>query len=284
MPTIDRSQRAVRRPESFDEVADLYAAARPAYPKALVDDLLALAALRSGCRGLEIGAGTGQLTVPLAERGVRLIAVERGRNLARLLERRLVQFAHVSAVVADFDEWDAPVDPFDVVVAATAFHWLNPSTRVSKCAGLLRPGGTLAIVHTHWGCGEPHDRFTREGQRCYARWDPTFDPGFRPPGPEDLPDRNEELEASGFFDEVVHRRYVCRHTYDARAYCNLLGTFSNILAFDQRRRERFLSCIFKLIDGQFGGRIVRADVYDLWLARTPVCSEVSPGSMRRPTT
>lgn len=68
MPVPDRVQRG-RRPESFDEVADLYATARPTYPKELVTDLIALTDLRKTHRVLEIGAGTGQLTVSLAEEG-----------------------------------------------------------------------------------------------------------------------------------------------------------------------------------------------------------------------
>src|SRR5690606_31206985 len=215
VPSSGRGHRPARWAESFDEIADLYAAALPAYPEALVVDLLALADLRRGCRGLEIGAGTGQLTVPLAQRGVHLVAIERGRHLARLLEKSVAQFGHVSTVVADFDEWQAPAESFDFIVAATAFHWLDPSTRVSKCVELLRPGGALAIVDTHWASGEKDNLFRRVGQSCYARWDPTFDPDFRPPGPDDLPRRNEELEASGLFDEVTHRRYVCRRTYSA---------------------------------------------------------------------
>jgi SAM-dependent methyltransferase len=178
--------------------------------------------------------------------------MERGRKLACLLAKNVAQFPHVSTVIADFEEWDAPVGLFDVVIAATAFHWLDPSSRVRKCGGLLRPGGTLAIVDTHWGAGERDDRFAQESQACYARWDPDHDPNFRPLGPDDLPERNEELEGSGLFEAVAHRRYLCRREYHARAYCDLLGTFSNILAFEPRSRERFLGCIFELVEGCFG--------------------------------
>lgn len=71
-----RAERATRRAESFDEVAELYAAARPTYPEALVTDLIRLSGLERTHNALEIGAGTGQLTTALAERGISLVAIE----------------------------------------------------------------------------------------------------------------------------------------------------------------------------------------------------------------
>jgi SAM-dependent methyltransferase len=205
----------------------------------------------------------------LARQGFGLIAIERGANLARVLAKNIAPFPQVTIIVADFDKWDAPDSQFDIVVVATAFHWLDPSTRLLKCARLLRPGGILALVDTRWGAGARGDRFIDESQACYARWDAGYDPNFRPLGPDDLPEFNEELEGSGLFETITHRRHFCRREYNARAYCDLLRTFSNILAFDAESRNGLLACIRELIEGRFDGNIVSLDVHDLWLARTP---------------
>lgn len=53
----------------FDEDAELYDRARPAYPPALVEALIGEAGLTPDTRVLEVGPGTGQLTVPLARTG-----------------------------------------------------------------------------------------------------------------------------------------------------------------------------------------------------------------------
>jgi len=267
------TSRGVRRRESFDAVAELYDKARPGYPQRLVDDLVDLTGLDKGRRVLEIGSGTGQLTVSLAERGVSLVAVELGSNLAEIARRNLTPFEHAEVVIADFDRWVLPGEPFDLVVAATAFHWLDPATRVRKCADAVRPGGALAIVETRWGLGHSEDHFFAESQSCYARWDPDHDPAFRPPTLEELPEERDDLASSRLFAQILHRRYPCDREYGAAQYCDLLGTFSNVLAFDERIRRGFLSCIAHLIESRFEGRIVRHDLYDLWLARTSTRSE-----------
>src|SRR5271169_3624675 len=54
----------------FDRAAADYQRTRPVCPPQLFDDLIDLAGLEAGGRVIEIGCGTGQATVPLAERGL----------------------------------------------------------------------------------------------------------------------------------------------------------------------------------------------------------------------
>src|SRR6266536_6619989 len=139
----------VRLRETFNQAAELYYRARPGYPPALFDELAAVAGLGPGCRVLEIGCGTGQATVPLAERGCEIVAVELGADLATVARRNLARFPRVEVVVAAFEDWPLPTEPFDTVVAATAWHWLAPAVRVAKAAQALRPGRALATISTH---------------------------------------------------------------------------------------------------------------------------------------
>ena len=76
---MDRPLRAV-----FDEDAERYDRARPGYPAELFADLAAVTGLRPGDRVLEIGPGTGQATVPVAERGYARGAVRAGDREAGL--------------------------------------------------------------------------------------------------------------------------------------------------------------------------------------------------------
>src|SRR5215470_1955107 len=82
----------VRRRESFDTVAAEYDRYRLPYPDAVIEAVLALSRLHRGSRVLEIGCGTGQLSVPLARLGVALTAVELGSHLAARARQNLKGF------------------------------------------------------------------------------------------------------------------------------------------------------------------------------------------------
>ncbi|MBC8069128.1 MAG: class I SAM-dependent methyltransferase [Deltaproteobacteria bacterium] len=257
-----------RRRTSFDGVAELYDAARPDYPDELVAALIELAGLREGKHVLEIGPGAGQLSVALARSGVVLTAVELGPSLAAIARRRLAGFPHAQVVVADFDHWPVPAGAFDLVVAATAFHWLDPATRVRRCTSALRPGGALAVVETHWGVGAADDAFFVASQSCYAQWDPAHDSAFEPRSASAPSDAHDELVATGLFAELRARRTLVDRAYDAKQYSDLLGTFSNVLGLDERHRDRLLACLSHLIDTQFAGSITRRDLYNLTIGYT----------------
>lgn len=147
--------------QTFTEDAELYDRVRPGYPPRLYDDLGELLRVADP-RVLEIGPGTGQATRPMVERGWSVSAVELGAELAEVARRKLPS---VDIAVADFDTWELPGPTYDLVLSATAFHWLDPATRVQRCAQVLRPGGVLAVVSTHHVAGGS-EQFFVDVQRC----------------------------------------------------------------------------------------------------------------------
>jgi SAM-dependent methyltransferase len=257
-----------RRPESFNEVADLYERARPLYPQELVEDLLTLTGIQPGHRVLEIGSGTGQITVPLAARGLRITALEPGGKLAAIARSKLASYPAVRVIECRFEDYQLPAEAFDLVIAATAWHWLDPAVRVAKSGAALKADGYLAIIHTHWGVGQHRDLFSVRSQYCYERWDPAAGPGFVPPTIDELPTTRPELRDSPAFVSIQHRFYEQQNRYTAASYLDLLGTFSNIRGLDAGARDGLLACLGGLIDRDFDGELTRHDLRELWLART----------------
>lgn len=253
---------------TFDQVADLYDRVRPGYPAALFDDLAELAGVGPGARVLEIGPGTGQATVPLAERGCRVVAVELGAGLAAVARRNLARFPAVEVVTAAFEDWPLPAEPFDLVLAATAFHWIDPVVRVVKAADALRPGGALATVTTHHIAGGD-ESFFAEAQACYERWDPDTPPGGAPlKAAADIPTSSDELDRSHRFGPASFRRHEWEQAYTATGYIEVLLTYSGHRALDPRAQAGLLDCIAHLIDTAHGGRITKRYLTELRVART----------------
>ncbi|MFJ6406932.1 class I SAM-dependent methyltransferase [Streptomyces hydrogenans] len=256
--------RRVRLSQTFDEDAESYDRTRPGYPPELYDDLAELAGACPGSRVLEIGCGTGQATVRLAERGCRITAVEAGPRMAAVARRNLDGAAGVEIVTADFETWPLPEEAFDVVFAATAFHWIDPAVRAAKAAEALRPGGALAVVRTQHVRGGTEEFFV-EVQRCYERFDPDTPPGSQPPEAADVygSDHAQELTRSGAFGPTVFRRYERDLTYTTTEYLRLLQTYSGHRALAETARRGLLECIGGLVDGRYGGRVTKRYLIEL---------------------
>jgi SAM-dependent methyltransferase len=255
-----------RSPDSFNAVADLYDRARPRYPAALIDDLFSITGLEPRDRVLEIGCGTGQITVPLAERDVRITALEPGPNLAAIARRHLARFDEVEVVVSRFEEFPLPEEPFRLVVSATAFHWLDPTVSIAKSFEALAHRGHLAVIGTRWGTGSELDEFTKMSQSCFERWEPGTGVSL-PPVSSELSGKWPELDDFSGFSTVGYRQYEQQHKYTSETYLDLLRTFSNVIGMDEESRSGLLECLKELSDSHFGGTFKRSDVREMWLAQ-----------------
>ena len=213
----------------FDAAAERYDEARPDYPDELFDDLVALARIEPGARLLEIGCATGKATRPLLARGFRVVCVELGERLAARARRNPGAEIHVGR----FEDWAGDPGGFDLVFAATAWHWLDPERRYEKAHEQLGRGGHLAFWSALHACPPGFDPFFAEIQEVYDEIGESF-PGDWPPPPQ--PDESTEIVATGLFGDVAVRRYLWEVRYTADEYVALLDTFSGHLEMPADRR------------------------------------------------
>ncbi len=250
---------------SFDREAARYDRVRPRYPAVLFDALIEITNLRPGSRVLEIGAGTGIATQPLAELGFVVTAIEPGPAMASIAKHHLKSFPNVQVVVSSFEDWPLPDEPFDLALSATAFHWLDRATRYVKSAAALREGGHLAIIeYRHVAGGD--DAFFSAAQECYERFVPGSSHDAVLPGWDRPPDTSE-IDASPFFDLVAVRRFREDISSSRDEYLDLLATHSGNLTLSLENRDRLFDCLGNLIDNDFGGIIEYTYRHELILAR-----------------
>jgi SAM-dependent methyltransferase len=123
--------------ESFGVDAEGYDRTRPRYPRALVDRIVAGS---PGFDVLDVGIGTGISARPFRDVGCRVLGVEP--------DERMAEFARESGFeveVATFEAWEPEGRSFDAVIAGQAWHWVDPVAGATKAAGVLRPGGRVAV-------------------------------------------------------------------------------------------------------------------------------------------
>ena len=231
---------------TFDAVAGGYQEARPEYPDALFDTLIALTGIDPEVDALcEVGSASGKATLPLARRGFAITCVELGSALAAEARRNLAGFERVTVVNADFERWepdrasrDRSGAGFGLVFAATAWHWIDPAVKYAKAAALLRPGGHLAFweaVHVTPAGGDP---FFAEIQGVYDEIGEGTPPDHVFQTPETLASFEADIAGSGLFGDIVIRRFDWEIRYTAAEYIRLLGTFSSHIAMEPWQRER----------------------------------------------
>lgn len=124
---------------SFGEEAAAYERGRPSYPPEAIDWLLPPAAHTV----LDLGAGTGKLTVRLAERGLDVIAVD---PIPEMLEVLSASLPDTPALLGTAEEIPLPDDSVDSVLVAQAWQWFDADRAVREIARVLRPGGRLGLV------------------------------------------------------------------------------------------------------------------------------------------
>jgi SAM-dependent methyltransferase len=252
---------------TFDKAASLYHEARPRYPERLFEDLIRWARLTPGASLLEIGCGTGIATLPLAQRGFHILCLEPGPELAARASANLSKYPRVKVIPTTFEAWDR-VGVFDLVYAASAWHWLEPDVRYAKAASVLNPGGSLALFAASHAFPEDADRFFFDVQAIYEEigednpWETS-----PPPLPDEVPDDAEEMIRSELFQDVRVRKYVWEQHYTAEQYLALLNTFSGHIAMQPEKRAHLYSEIRRLIRARREGAIRRHWLAILHVAR-----------------
>ncbi len=129
----------------FGHDAAAYDEARPGYPAWVFDDIDQERAL-AGASVLEIGPGTGQASRELIRRGAaQLTLVEPDTRLHPVLESGL-NGTNVEVLGTRFEDEGLPLRHYDVIVAATSFHWLDQASALALTRSLLAGGVVAALA------------------------------------------------------------------------------------------------------------------------------------------
>lgn len=132
-----------------------------------------------GLRVVDLGCGSGRLSLPLAEKGATVTAVDFSADMLRLLRRRAEGqgLTNIHTVLAPLQALDLPSGSTDVIVTNYALHHLRHPEKVDllgRAACWLRPGGRLVVGDMMFaiGGGAADRRIIRSKVAAIARRGP----------------------------------------------------------------------------------------------------------------
>lgn len=256
---------------AFDEDAANYDRWRPRYCEALFSDVIAYSRLNGEKRAVEIGCGTGQATEPFLKTGCAVTAIEHGGNLAAFVRKKFGHYRNFQVQNIGFEKFQFARSAFDLVYAATAFHWIPEEIGYRNVYDMLKSGGTVALFWNRPFVARDDNPLHRKIQSLYEKYASN---GERSAGQKPVEDDAEKyrrvssaLERYGFVD-IECRIYRYTRTFCAQDYVSLLNTYSDHRAMRLSARVCFEEEIKAAID-EFGGTLDVFDTMDLHLGRKP---------------
>jgi SAM-dependent methyltransferase len=247
---------------TFNEAANIYDV-RPSYPEEIIEAIISLSGISQKSQILEVGVGTGQITLPFAKRGYEIVGLELGPALAEQARKNLSAYANVRIETIAFEDWRSE-EKFDLLLSAQAFHWIDTDIGIRKAVKVLNKVGSLALV---WNFDITQDTdFYKAATPLYEKYIPD-DPNR--PTPQTGFERFKKALSNGSdFQALAERSVTWEITYSKENYLKLQNTFSNHLAVSEETRAEFYQRLSKVID-EHGGTVLRSYKTVLLFAKRP---------------
>ena len=162
----------------------------------------------------------------------------------------------------------APAEPFDLVISAQAWHWVDQDVGPSLVADALRPGGRFALISNGYG-----DRSGKEPmaavyeQHAPQIIDKTFVLGR--PAPTLGESHRDPIDACGRFGPIEERAFAWEHTYTRDEWLDQIPTHSDHRTLPPDVLATLLEHVGALIDADGGTLTIPHDT-ELLLDRPPV--------------
>lgn len=234
--------------ESFGVDAERYDRTRPPYPDAMVERIVAES---PGPDVLDVGCGTGIAARQFQAAGCTVLGVEPDARMADFAHRR-----GLDAEVTTFEAWDPAGRTFDAVVAATAWHWIDPVAGAAKAAEVLRPGGRLALF---WHVFEPPTAVAEANAEVYRRVMSGFPAQDRPvksalDGYRPLFTKAAEgIRDAGAFGDVEEWHYDWQRYYTRDEWLDQMPTSGALTRLPPDALPEVLAGVGAAIDAMGGG-------------------------------
>lgn len=134
----------------FEGAPYYYARYRPKYPPALYEKLAGEFNLNGTGQLLDLGCGTGLITLALHDRFEHSIGLDPDPEMLKeaQVQANQINARNITWLEQSAEQIDASLGTFKLITIGRAFHWMNRSQVIERSYELLEPGGGLVLLTT----------------------------------------------------------------------------------------------------------------------------------------
>lgn len=158
-----------------------------------------------------------------------------------------------------------------MIYSASAFHWIPEHIGYPKVYAMLKSGGAFARFANHPYRDKGNPALSSEIDKLYSMYYYQYygkeNKLERECGEKEAEERAQIAGKYGFVD-IKQALFHRTRTFSAKEYVELLGTYSDHIAIEEKIRVEFFSKIEETIN-KHGGTFTIYDTIDLQLARKP---------------
>lgn len=218
----------------FSGRATDYAKYRPSYPAEAIATILAEFEARSQLVAADIGAGTGIAARLLADRGIKVMAIEPNVDMRlAATPHSLVEFRAATA-----EKTELPDASVDLITCFQSFHWFDPSPTLLEFRRILKSSGRLALI---WGIWDENDEFTKKLDRLVLQ------ASDRRPGLPDDESRAIALLKSSHFQQVRRTNFAYQQYLDLAGLIGLVQS-QGFIPHTGQEKQRLIANLQKLYE------------------------------------
>ena len=223
----------------YTDLAEAYLK-RPEYSASAIHDMLSLATVSEGARVCDIGAGVGHLTVALAERKLKVVAVEPNNAMRKLGMERTREFEGVSWIEANAENTNQDDQAFDMVTFGSSFNVVDHVKALKETHRILKPHKWFACMWNHRDLENP---IQSDLEKIISDNIPDYNYGTR------REDQTATIEQSRLFDQVQKIEGHVQHKVGLSDYIEAWRSHATL----QRQAGDRFEAILKQIDNYLTG-------------------------------
>ncbi len=219
---------------AFGKVASLYDKSRVTYPKQLIDDIITYSKINLNGKIVDVGCGTGQATLPFAEKGYQITGLDISKELITIAKKKCSPFKTAQFKLSSFEKAKFNENSVDLIISGLAWHWVKPEQRYQKAHKMLTENGALAFFWSYQQSGK--STVVKEVGKVLEIY------GGKGAGPVGSRMKDyaafvyEEIKRNHLFRNVKQKEYSIPTPFSREKYAGLVLTYSWVLKLPKNQQ------------------------------------------------